>query len=233
MRIGPLVSSIFHTRTLPPSSTFRYARSDELHSQWLCDRYASRGTDEPRANYRGAASALWWPLHLYAERDLGAREVTKALAVRWSTPFFEVAPQTTDDLGFIQSYLAVCDRLEVGPLSAVVCATPQGSEHTSPWLTELKETCERVGIDVTYPDGCYSFVEDDFAPAGEELFDFLRQHLNAHGLFDRAEGAEKFMRLHQAANDRGANLETLDGAFPVELWVDAGLSQFRRILKPF
>jgi hypothetical protein len=41
------------------------------------------------------------------------------------------------------------------------------------------------------------------------------------------------MRLHQAANDRGANLETLDGVTPVELWEDSDLSRLRRVLEQY
>jgi hypothetical protein len=95
----------------------------------------------------------------------------------------------------------------------------------------LQGECLHLGIDVTYPDGSYSFVDDDFSAARGDIFEFLKGHVNHCGLLDNAEDVREFMRLHQLANDRGANLETLaKDVGPVELWEDADLSRTRRIL---
>ncbi|MEY2934448.1 MAG: hypothetical protein RL033_5197, partial [Pseudomonadota bacterium] len=63
-----------------------------------------------------------------------------------------------------------------------------------------------MGVDVTYPSGSYSFVDDDFFPENGDIFEFLKGHSNQCGLLDNAEDVREFMRLHQLANDRGANL---------------------------
>ena len=185
-------------------------------------------------NYRGVASASWWPLQQHAKRDRRARELTDALQARWLTqPVEWLRPQATDDLDFIRSYVATCDDLQVGPLYAIVCASPEKLDSIPTWLRALQATCERVGIDVSYPHGEYSFVDDDFFPANPGIFEFLATHLNDHGLFNRSESAEEFMRLHQAANDRGANLEVLEGVTPVEIWEDSDLSRLRQILRKY
>lgn len=184
--------------------------------------------------YRGVESTLWWPLHQHAERDGRARELTEALRMRWLTqPVEWVRPHASDDLDFLRSYVARCDDLQIGSLCAVVCGSPEAPDPPPPWLTALRAACEYMGIDITYPDGSYSFVDDDFVPANAEIFEFLKHHLNDRGLFDGAGDAVEFMRLHQAANDRGANLETLEGVTAVELWEDADLSKLRAILKQY
>lgn len=185
-------------------------------------------------NYRGVASALWWPLTQHAKQDRRAGELTEALKTRWLTqPVDWLRPQASDDLDFIRSYVATCDELQLGPLYALVCASPEKLDAVPTWLKALQAVCDRVGIDVGYPHGEYSFVDDDFFSANLGLFEFLTTQLNDRGLFDRSEDAEEFMRLHQAANDRGANLEMLEGASPIELWEDSDLSQLRRILKQY
>jgi hypothetical protein len=93
----------------------------------------------------------------------------------------------------------------------------------------IKE-CEYLGIDVTYASGSYSFVDGDSLSENARLSHFLQHRLNANGLLSSLDDAEEFLRLHQRANDDGANLETLDGAIALELWEDGDLSRLRRAL---
>jgi hypothetical protein len=183
-------------------------------------------------NYRGVAATSWWPLEQHAKRDQRAKELSGVLSMRWVSGTGDwLKPHATTDLEFLRSYVEACDRLEIAPLRTLVCASPGAAEAAPEWLTGLQEGCDYLGIDVTYPDGGFSFVHDDFSPSNGEVLAFLKDRLNDRGLFNSEQDVNEFMRLHQAMNDRGANLETLDqDVYPVALWEDCDLSKLRAII---
>lgn len=179
--------------------------------------------------YRGVCRGLWWPLREHAKADLVASRLTATLKRQFLEELGSSRPNVSTDAKLLRDYMEACVRLKVGPLFAFVCASPYPGAAPD-WLVALRDECEHIGIDVSYPTGSYSFVDGDFFEENAEIFAFLKSHLNGNGLFDNIEDAEQFMRLHQTANDRGANLETLDDVTPIELWEDHDLSCLRRVL---
>ena len=183
---------------------------------------------EPR--YRGVCRGRWWPL-CDRPSDPPARALTDARErelLVW--PPSDPRVDSCIDLYYLRSYVEVCDRLEIAPLDLLVCAT-RGGDAFIDWVVELRDESSHLGIDVAYGSGSYSFINGDFSAEDDEIAGYLDEHLNDNGLFNSFAEAEGFMAVHQRALDRGVNLETLDGALPIDLWEDKELLGLRRRLR--
>lgn len=184
---------------------------------------------DPR--YRGVCRGTWWPLGAYEQTDRRSRELTTILASDvLGRPPADPSPDVSRDLEYLGSYVETCGSLGIQSLYALI-ASAKSSEPLSPWLSLLQQGCKHLGVDVAYSSGSYSFINGGCLAAQPAIAEFLQQTLNEFGLFDSFDDAESYLALYQAEIDRGVNLETLDGAVPIELWEDLRLSQLMNLLQ--
>ncbi len=182
------------------------------------------------AAYRGACRGAWWPLSGAADPE--AKALTAAHDTRLlSTPPNEARVDASLDLGYLRAYVAVCDRLGIDGLLSFICVDLVAGPEPPAWLASVQRHCSRRGVDVIYGSGSFSFINGAFGARDEGLRALLSRSLNENRLFESFEAAHDFMAEYQAALDRGANLESLEDAMPVELWEDPELLALREALR--
>lgn len=173
-------------------------------------------------NYRGACRGFWWPLREHEKHDEAARMLTNALQDELLAQAPSL-PHATSNEELLRKYIEAAERLDI-PLHGLLCASPVAGASVSSWMRRLQAGSEYLGIDVCYPNGSYSFLNGAYFSQSDRLVEFLKANLNHHGLLSTATSADEFLRRYQVELDAGANFETLDGALPIELWHDSGVT---------
>ena len=115
------------------------------------------------SNYRGVESIEWWPLRNL--EDPSARLLTESIdGIAIRHPAYEMYPVASADEVLLERYHQSCSRLGVLPLQGMVCASPVKPLVPAPsWLSALRETLPFLGIDLAYPSGSYSFIQDGWS----------------------------------------------------------------------
>jgi hypothetical protein len=185
-----------------------------------------------RQNYCGVNRGKWWPLGARARSDDQSRRLSELLDMEYFQ-FESERPHVCDDLELLAEYLNACDRLAF-EYHGLICRTDATTPPRHRWLYNLLQSSPRLGIDISYANGGYSFLDETYD--GLELAAFLQARLNANGLLDTVSDARQFMELHTQVNVRletsgELTLEDLDGAMPLELWFDDGARGLRRAIE--
>ncbi len=168
---------------------------------------------------------LWWPLRTMVATDDEARELTSTLDLEFFQ-FETDRPHVCDDLGLLASYIRVCDRLAI-ECHAILCRLCDSVCTVPPWIETLQGRSMHPGFDVNYAAGGYSFINVEYADL--ELQQFLNDHLNDHRLLSTQSDVRRFLDLYVAASIRRGTMEELDGALPLELWIDKDMRELRRL----
>lgn len=184
------------------------------------------GEPSPRLpSHRGVGAARWWPLETLRYKFPAAAAQSDAVDALFLGDIGD-SPWLTDNLRLLRDYLDAAESLRVPNLTCHISERASETRQCPPWLRDVRSGAARLGYDVTYCTGSFSFIEGAYASAPDRL-SRLYSTLNAHGLFDDRATVDDFMAEYQRCLDAGSNLETLDGAIVVELWEDVGATGLR------
>jgi hypothetical protein len=186
------------------------------------------------SNFRGVDSSCWWPLEQYERASQVAQRLTRQL---WESalkrPDPDAWPAASTDAKFVLEYLDACERLGIEDVGLITCAVAIDASYfvSSEWVGRLRAASSRLGIDVSFGSGHYSFINaDSHIPSGP-IRQYLHRNLNKNGLFESEDAARTFVQMHDRENELGANLETTEGALLLELWGEVALGTARKIVQ--
>ena len=183
--------------------------------------------------FRGVDSSFWWPLERRARASQVAQRLTRQLLKSaLERPDPDACPAVSTDAEFILEYLNECERLDMENVGLTICVASVDFSCTSPeWVDRLRATSSRLGIDVSYGNGHYSFINGDYHLPSGPIREYLDRNLNKNGLFETEAIARNFVRLHDRENELGENLESTEGALFLELWDEIDLEAGRGIIQ--
>jgi hypothetical protein len=184
----------------------------------------ARAADGTSTKPRGHTCGTWWPLEYHGDAYASAlSDHLDLLAMEHS------GPRVVADLGEVQEYVSACALGGVPDVRLLFCASPIRTVDPVPeWLTRAVAASTRLGVDVAYLSGTYSFLEEAGQVGVPELAEYVARRLNPAGLFDYEEDALGFIELYRTFESRHG-LELLDDdAAPIELWEDVRLSASAR-----
>lgn len=183
--------------------------------------------------FRGVDSSYWWPLERHERASQVAQRLSRQLRKSiLERPDPDACPAVSTDAEFVLEYLDACEQLDIDNVGIVTCAALIDSSCSSPeWVDRLRAASSRLGIDVSYSSGYYSFVNGDYYLPSGPIREYLDRNLNKNGLFETEAIARTFVRLHDRENELGANLETTEGALLLELWGEIALEAARGIIQ--